>query len=251
VIKQTFKRILRRIAYEVIEKPPIDRNFRDNIFSRVDQIQGWLPMFESYLLFSLATIKPRSAILEIGSYQGRSTLSLALADASNFIQSVDPHTGDISEANAGIFVNTESNLRENLKRNNVLNVGVYVGTSEKFFFEGETQFYDLVFIDGWHSYEAVVQDINFWATNQTEDFIIAFDDWMDPQVNRAIRDNLAKLPSYKGWVGKVAVFSNLPNERFGRFDSYWRKQKLFQKTLRLVNASQIAKRYHSASFFER
>ena len=46
-------------------------------------------------------------IVEIGSYQGKSTISMAAgAQTGVSIVAIDPHTGDISEVVAGIKVDT-------------------------------------------------------------------------------------------------------------------------------------------------
>jgi len=55
-------------------------------------------------------------IVEIGSYEGKSTVTLGLGSRKGvFIESVDPHTGDISEVQKGLSIDTHDNFLRNIE----------------------------------------------------------------------------------------------------------------------------------------
>ena len=80
----------------------------------VDEIPGWLSKEEGYLLYRLASELSDLDAVEIGSYQGRSTVCIAAGLRSSKLIAIDPHTGDITEADMGLVINTLPDLLRNL-----------------------------------------------------------------------------------------------------------------------------------------
>ncbi len=65
-------------------------------WAAVDGVGGWMTEGQGRVLFEVAaTCRPGGRIVEIGSYQGRSTIVLALAAPGDAeIVAIDPHAGN-------------------------------------------------------------------------------------------------------------------------------------------------------------
>jgi hypothetical protein len=131
---------------------------------RIDSVDGWLSRREAELLFVLAGSVPASrVIVEIGSYCGRSTAALGfgLGHRAQSLYAVDPHTGDRSQVEAGMSVDTFDTFLGNIDRLGLRDVVVPIRALSV---EAATA-YDgpeigLLFVDGWHSKEAVIEDVS-------------------------------------------------------------------------------------------
>jgi predicted O-methyltransferase YrrM len=138
-------------------------------------------------------------IVEIGSCFGRSTIYLAEAarrSGRGQVWAIDPHTGDIAW-HLGNVSTYEVFLR------NIRKFGV-----EKFVRPLKMTSKDaaqtwngapirLLFIDGWHSYEAVTEDIQMWFPFVAKGGLIVFDDYPNPEfpgVRQAVDEQMQKLP---------------------------------------------------------
>src|SRR5205085_783801 len=91
-----------RLACDVLAWP-----FRDelaSIWQVVDQIPGWLREPNAIAIYGAIRAEPPTAIVEIGSYLGRSTVFLALSmkslNPSGRVVAIDPHTGDRQQLEA-------------------------------------------------------------------------------------------------------------------------------------------------------
>jgi hypothetical protein len=188
----------------------ISGNFRPT-WRKVRAIKGWLSIFESYLLWwSASYSKAGNHAVEIGSYEGRSTVAIARGlPAGSLLFAVDPHTGDRSEVDRGEVVDTFLKFTENTgKLKNIIPIRESsVAAAASFTNSG----IDFIFIDGWHSESAVDQDINAWLPFCYEEFTIIFDDWQQVEVANGILRNIHKLPPLLGVVGKDLIFSSNKN----------------------------------------
>ena len=158
-------------------------------------IPGWFGQANAVAQFLvLAEIQPR-VIVEIGSFLGKSTVfyatSLEILGLDGTVTAIDPHTGDRQNLEAlGI-----SELPSfDMFRSHLLATGVtervraLVATSHDAS-DGWTDPIDFLFIDGWHSYEAVIEDGHDWIPHVTDNGVIVFDDATRyPDVRRAIDD---------------------------------------------------------------
>ena len=178
------------------------------VWGLVDKTKGWLSKDEAFLLYCLAKkVAPNKNIVEIGSYEGRSTIALAEGvKPAVFVYAIDPHTGDRSEIEAGLTIDTWSNFQTNTQgyeciraiRKFSVDATQDIGIAE----------IELIFIDGWHSEEAVNEDIHSYLPFAAEEFTIVFDDWSHPEVKAGIKKNLKYLPPLIGIIGKDLVFSS-------------------------------------------
>lgn len=125
-------------------------------------IAGWLTDAEAECL---SRHSAGTRVLEIGSYCGRSTV--CMARTAREVVSVDQHVKG-----------TAQTLRENLDRYSAANVTTYNQSSAEWFAEhGGTKQFDMVFIDGDHRYQAVLDDATIAAVVLRPEGVVAFHDY--------------------------------------------------------------------------
>ena len=179
--------------------------------SHIKNIRGWLAKDEACLLHTLSNyVEVECAIVEIGSYEGKSTIALASGARDGVeLYAVDPHKGDITEIEAGLTVNTYESFVYNLNSAQLghkVNLQRMTSAEAAKVYSGKP--IGLFFVDGWHTTEAVIQDIDAWSKFLHPDAIVIFDDWNDAQVSAGINARLSQLPALMGAVGKELVFTN-------------------------------------------
>ena len=121
----------------------------------------------------------RSLIVEAGSYHGGSisTLALALLGRNHTIWSVESFTGNLNNTVDGHKLPQVTTYLQNLKHKwPFLNVNVMQLPGQLAAEHFEDGSIDFMFVDGDHSTEAVVRDINVWLPKVKPGGIIAGDD---------------------------------------------------------------------------
>lgn len=144
-----------------------------------------LPDREARLLFALAYAGPgEGAIVEIGSFVGRSTIFLArgsLAAGRERVVAIDPHTVQIPPDPQ--FPNekgTEGVFRRNLEKMGVAHhVEVHVKLSQEVAREWKGPV-RLLWIDGDHTYPSVRLDFDLWNPFLVPGGVIVFHDVLRP-----------------------------------------------------------------------
>jgi len=152
-------------------------------------IDGWMSKGEMQCLAHFA--RESLAILEVGSYKGRS--ARAIADNTwGKVYCVDPwlpdYIRDNGEKHEGIFPNVLSDFKENLK-DLIEKDKVYVCQGNLTFYKDKLPRMDFAFIDGDHRYEEVKSDIEHCKKLVKHEGIIAGHDWGHkdwPGVQRAV-----------------------------------------------------------------
>jgi cephalosporin hydroxylase len=122
-------------------------------------------------------------VVEIGSYLGRSTVFFALAlehvNSDGRVVAIDPHTGDRQqlEALSAERLPTFELFGQHLRAAGVEHlVEAHVATSLEVA-AGWTQPVDLLYVDGWHSYDAVFADGEAWLPHLSSSGVVVFDDY--------------------------------------------------------------------------
>ena len=185
--------------------------FEITFTQHISKIGGWLQKEEALFLYKLAQkVQDGLKIVEIGSYEGKSTISLALGAGTKVqVIAIDPHTGDISEALAGKVINTYEKFLGNIS---AAGVSHKIKPMKMTSVEAAARYSDgpigMLFIDGWHSTQAVLEDIDSWLPFMDPNGVVVFDDWNDEQVKSGISSRLAVLPKLLGAVGKEMAFTN-------------------------------------------
>jgi predicted O-methyltransferase YrrM len=176
-------------------------------------VPGWLDRPVARLLYGLARYGPgRGEVVEVGSYLGRSTVILARglqARGEGRLLAVDPHHGQLRRDQPpgrpaadtwGLFV---ANLA-------AAGVGQVVrplrATSAQAAaaWDGPVR---LLFVDGLHDFDSVVDDVTRWRPHLTRDAVVVFDDVQFDGVRRAITAarHQGLLPPGQVRVGNAAV----------------------------------------------
>jgi predicted O-methyltransferase YrrM len=147
---------------------------------RLEELQGLPGMLtpgEVEYLYRLGRETPaRGAIVEIGSWKGKSTICLALgsmAGAGARVYAIDPHKPLAEE---GYTEDTEADFLKNIKAAGVeSHVVPLVMTSEEAA-RGWDKPVALLWIDGDHRYEQVKRDFVLWEPHVMESGVIAMHD---------------------------------------------------------------------------
>lgn len=176
-------------------------------YPRWNGITGWLSGRQGARLFDLARGgDARGDIVEIGSAFGRSTVALALgvrARGGGKVYGVDPHTGGTGLVERyGPLARTFSSLGpflQNIVRFGLQDIIVPIALrsdeAAALWPGGPIR---LLFIDGWHDYDACRRDILSWGRWVAPGGILVIHDYDWPEVRRAVDDCLPQLIGFGG-----------------------------------------------------
>lgn len=192
-----------------------------HVAEAVAPIRGWTSLAEIGALYAAVRDVGRDhrpvTVVEIGSYEGRSTVALALAvrDAGGGrVHAIDPH-GPGSDRYE-VFL-------DNLRRAGVAElVEPLRTTSRDARWRFEDRSVDVLFVDGSHEYEVVSRDLFDWTSALADGAIAAFNDPFWPGVNRALRERVARVGSpfrLPAFVGNTLLFRYEPGRSFDARDA--------------------------------
>lgn len=144
-----------------------------------------------------ARAKDRWRILELGAFLGRTTVALAKATGGilhvvdHWRGSTDP--GDVCPSGPEIM----QEFLENVKR--LSNVTVWCGDSEEVWRKMGHLRFDMVWIDGDHTYPMVHRDIRLWRSYLDKGGLLCGHDAEYPEVRRAVNELVpgAQYQSFK------------------------------------------------------
>jgi predicted O-methyltransferase YrrM len=176
---------------------------------RAAHVEGWLSDAQGRALFDAAAAATgRGAIVEIGSWKGRSTTWLASGArlAGRRVYAVDPHRQSREDPEAA----TLDVFLANLARNGLADVvDPLIMTSEEAAAR-ITAPVELLFIDGDHTYEAVRRDAELWLPRLIEGGTVMFHDtataaYTGPR--RVVRQLVCRDPRFHriGRVGSMMI----------------------------------------------
>jgi MMP 1-O-methyltransferase len=157
----------------------------DDVDRILVQVDGWLGPDEGRLLYRLAAeADPAGAIVEIGSWHGRSTIWLAAGAQSGRgarVTAIDPHIGTNLRPEGAT---TEQILRRNLADAEVAELVDVVAATSEHVAATWTRPVSLLWIDGDHSYESVKKDFELWEPFLMPEAAVALHDtfvWPGPE----------------------------------------------------------------------
>lgn len=171
------------------------------LLKKVENIQGWFSQTEAELLMgitlSLTSKKNPLTFVEIGSFQGKSTLVMAevlkhLSPQSK-VYAIDPHEGVVGARDQGI--KTLSSTLEAFKRNITNNdLKKQVELLQEYSFNVQwSRPIDLLFIDGLHDYVNVARD--FWH----------YQEWLSPNSYVLFHDYANYYPGVEAFVNELLI----------------------------------------------
>jgi MMP 1-O-methyltransferase len=144
------------------------------------QIHGFLEPGEGELLFNLAqNCPPQTVIVEIGSWQGKSTVFLGLGSQTgkqNKVYAIDPHTGSPEHQKEFISISTLQNFKRNIQKANLKDLVTPLVKTSAQAAPSFRKKIGLLFIDGDHSYSMAKKDFKLWFPKLVNEGIIIFHD---------------------------------------------------------------------------
>lgn len=170
-------------------------------------VEGYLDYNEGEFLYWLAQRAGPGAVVELGSYKGRSTICLAQGCRDNvldtYVYAVDHFEGEPLLTNTYADYqsgNYEEALAENLREADVWEwVLIKKGPTHEVCVDKPVS---LIFIDADHSYEAVKKDWVAWSTSLGVWGVAAFHDREIP----GVANLLAEIhPDYRVYLGPGAL----------------------------------------------
>lgn len=175
--------------------------------TRIQSVKGWLSPIEVRTLYRLArNCTGRGVIVEIGSWQGKSTICLAggsKAGGGPKVYAIDPHVGSPEHQMTGkiwTFDAFEKNIADAGLTDRVVPIVKMSGDAVQDIREP----IELLFIDGAHEYEAVKADFENYEPLLLEGGVIAFHDtvgWPGPE--RLVAETIFRSHRFTG-----ATFAN-------------------------------------------
>ena len=211
---------------------------KKELLKNIEHIDGLLSNEEAWLLYKLATNAVDGAIVEIGSFKGKSTICLAHGTHDGFkqrIYAIDPHMGDLSYHEWELHKNAAPSKEEFIKNIKNSKVGFYAyplfATSQQAFTMVK-QKVSLVFIDGDHRYEGVLSDYKNWKKKMPFGGVMAFHDSFSWEgVIKTIDNHVFKDKEFvcTGFANSITYFEKVNGRTY--FDSF---RNYFWSGLRLI-----------------
>lgn len=183
------------------------------------KIDGWLTREEAATLYGLA-FNASLPIVEIGSFQGRSTTALALgamAGRKSQVYAIDPFTGVDGKHTTSLGSDPGLPCSAELLRNNLDSAGVnglvkIIPTTSNRAIPQIPEQIGLLFVDGAHDYESVCCDLdNYLPRLALGGFLVLHDAVRsdkgegEPGVVRAVEDKIRSKPNQLRIIDRVGT----------------------------------------------
>ena len=195
--------------YASQKKSPVTLNHHNmeissisSVLQQIKNINGWLDEQEADLLMATMlkaciTLQGEHTVVEIGSYQGKSTVALGSVMKTYFPQgkvyAIDPHNGVVGAADQGLQATSPTLVMFN---RNIAQAGLeeVVTLIQQCSYDVKwEQPISYIFIDGLHDYPNVARDHWHFAAHVKKGGYIAFHDYADyyPGVQAFVNELLA------------------------------------------------------------
>lgn len=171
-------------------------------------VNGW--MSEAELTYLAEAASSSQTIVEIGSWKGRSTLALA-CNTPGTVYAVDTWKGTEQQGDE-LSQHEPGWLLEEFKRNTagISNIVICEGTSVDMARLHMGLTVDMIFIDGYHTYEGVRDDILSWSPMLRPGGILCGHDYVPPYWDgllKAVHEFIPKFRVVEGttiWTTEAA-----------------------------------------------
>jgi len=198
---------------------PGQRGF-DDVLAAVSEVQGWMTPDQARLLWDSArAVPPEAQVVEIGSYQGRSTVILASAIPEGAtVTAIDPHAGTDRGPQEISGKETEAERDSRVFEENLTSAGVRdrVRYLRRWSHEALADFdgeVDLLYIDGAHRYAPAKTDIDGWGQRvRPGGTLLIHDSFSSIGVTGAILVSLTFSPRWR-YVGRAQSMTHYRRER--------------------------------------
>jgi predicted O-methyltransferase YrrM len=162
-----------------------------------------------HILYDIRTLlgPEKKIYTEIGTFCGGSAMLMANHEYESEINCIDP---------LHVFSDQESILNNNIvkfnKNNYTININKKFSTDINFINELKQSNFktDILFIDGGHTYNDVINDFNNYVDFVNNNGYIIFDDYLDhewsPDVNKAVNDIVKNID-----LDKFEIIGTIPN----------------------------------------
>jgi predicted O-methyltransferase YrrM len=144
---------------------------REETLRDVRDVPGWLRTEQAERLWDVAAgVPPGGQIVEIGSYQGRSTIVLARAAADTVsVFAIDPHAGNdrapgVRESSPEDGQRDHMAFQENLRTRGLTERVRHIRSPSQSAHEDVQGDVDFLFVDGSHRYREALNDLQRWGT---------------------------------------------------------------------------------------
>ena len=135
-------------------------------------IPGWLTPHEGVFLSKAAkSLRAGGAIVEIGSFQGKSTI--CLAQSGEKVYAIDPHKGVVSGTKTSP---TFSKFKKNISEAKVDSLVIPIVKTSQEAAKGWKKPIKFLFIDGLHDRDHALEDFFLWSAHVTPGGMIAMHD---------------------------------------------------------------------------
>jgi predicted O-methyltransferase YrrM len=176
----------------------VPRQGRQELVETLRSIPGWLGDDEAWALHEMVRSQTTTGgpltVVEIGSWQGRSTIALASGLRSGVggtLYAVDPHHGTALHETTGVpdtYPAFLDNIREAGLSSYVRTLRARSTDARSDFVDGSV---DVLFVDGSHAYADLLRDIDEWVSALAESAAVAFHDATAyPAVKRALDERV-------------------------------------------------------------
>lgn len=148
----------------------MEENGFEQVLPLVDGVQGWLTDAQARVLWERArALAPPATVVEIGSYQGRSTIVLAAAVAAGVdVVAIDPHAGNDRGPRqlSGSPAEGERDHRAflaNLARSGLEASVCHLRQTSREALPAVDGPVDLLYVDGSHRFRPASEDLRSWG----------------------------------------------------------------------------------------
>lgn len=169
---------------------------------KIMSLPGWLSLNEGMLLYGLVKTAPKNGeVIEIGSFQGKSTIFIAEAVKEQnrpAMFSIDPHIGQ-THAGKKEFSPTFAAFNKNIKEAGLSKYVIAIRKTSAAAAKIWKKPIAFINIDGLHEYESVKEDLQLWLPFVVDGGIVICHDAFSPfpDVFRAIKEEILQGENYR------------------------------------------------------